>query len=179
MVVSFISCDILWALMGIWQIENTDMTSKESLVIKIVTGYVEPILDEMGFELVDVLYLAKDGRWVLRIYIDRDGGVTIDDCARVSGEISDLLDVKDIIEHEYVLEVSSPGLNRLLKREKDFIRAIGKKIKVRMAIPVNGQRNFTGNLTDYQNRTLYVEMERGVVELPWQEIEKANLVYEF
>ena len=70
-------------------------------------------------------------------------------------------------------------LNRPLKKERDFIRVIGKKIKVRMAIPVNGQRNFTGHLSNFQNRTLYVEMEREVVELPWQEIEKANLVYEF
>lgn len=144
-----------------------------------ITDLVEPILDEMGFELVDALYLSKHGRWVLRIYIDRDGGVTINDCARVSGEMSDLLDVKEIIEHEYVLEVSSPGLNRPLKKERDFIRTIGKKIKVRMAVPVNGQRNFTGYLSNFQNRTLYVEMERGVVELPWQEVEKANLAYEF
>ena len=155
------------------------MPGKESLIIKMMTDLVEPILDEMGFELVDVLYLSKHGRWVLRIYIDRDGGVTIDDCARVSGEISDLLDVKEIIEHEYVLEVSSPGLDRPLKKERDFIRAIGKKIKVRMARSVNGQRNFTGHLNDFQNNTLYVEVEKGVVELPWQEIEKANLVYEF
>ena len=155
------------------------MPDKASLVIKMITDLVEPILDEMGFELVDVLYLSKHGRWVLRITIDSDGGVTINDCARVSGEISDLLDVKEIIEHEYVLEVSSPGLNRTLKKERDFIRAIGKKIKVRMAIPVNGQRNFTGHLNDFQNSTLYVEGERGMVELPWQEIEKANLVYEF
>lgn len=144
-----------------------------------ITDLAEPILDEMGFELVDVLYLSKHGRWVLRLYIDRDGGVTINDCVRVSGEIGDLLDVKETIQHEYVLEVSSPGLNRPLKKERDFTRAIGKKIKVRMAFPVNGQRNFTGYLNDFQNRTLYLEMERGVVELSWQEIEKANLVYEF
>ncbi len=155
------------------------MPGKESLIIKMITDLVEPILDEMGFELVDVLYLSKHGRWVLRLYIDRDGGVTINDCARVSGEMSDLLDVKEIIEHEYVLEVSSPGLNRPLKKERDFIHTIGKKIKVRMAVPVNGQRNFTGYLSNFQNSTLYVEMERGVVELPWQEVEKANLVYEF
>lgn len=165
--------------MGIMQIKKIDMPGKEFSAIKMITDLVEPILDEMGFELVDILYLSKHGRWVLRIYIDQDGGVTINDCARVSGEISDLLDVKEIIEHEYVLEVSSPGLNRPLKKERDFIRAIGKKIKVRMVNPVNGQRNFTGHLNNFQKKTLYVEVERGVVELPWQEIEKANLVYEF
>ena len=94
------------------------MPGKESLIIKMITHLVEPILDEMGFELVDVLYLSKHGRWVLRIYIDRDGGVTINDCARVSGEMSDLLDVKEIIEHEYVLEVSSPCSTGLLKRRE-------------------------------------------------------------
>ena len=144
-----------------------------------ITDLAEPILEEMGFELVDVLYLSKHGRWVLRLYIDKDGGVTINDCAQVSGEIGDLLDVKEIIQHEYVLEVSSPGINRPLKKERDFTRAIGKKIKVRMGFPVNGQRNFTGYLSHFQNRTLYLEMEKGVVELSWQEVEKANLVYEF
>ncbi|NIR14915.1 MAG: ribosome maturation factor RimP, partial [Desulfobacterales bacterium] len=96
------------------------------------------ILGGMGFELVDVQYLPKYGRWVLRLYIDKEGGVTIDDCAQVSREIGDLIDVKDVIMHEYILEVSSPGLNRPLKKETDFIWARGKRVKVRMAKPVNG-----------------------------------------
>jgi ribosome maturation factor RimP len=155
------------------------MVSKVHLVTKQVADLVEPILDEMGFELVDVEYLSKYGRWVLRLYIDKEGGVTIDDCARVSGEIGDLIDVKDIIKHEYILEVSSPGLNRPLKKERDFIRATGKRVKVRMVTPVNGRRNFTGYLKNFEDGTLYVEAEGTLVALPWLEVDKANLVYEF
>ncbi|UCF56920.1 MAG: ribosome maturation factor RimP [Deltaproteobacteria bacterium] len=155
------------------------MVSKAHLVTKQVADLVEPILDEMGFELVDVEYLSKYGRWVLRLYIDKEGGVTIDDCARVSGEIGDLIDVRDIIKHEYILEVSSPGLNRPLKKERDFIRATGKRVKVRMVTPVNGRRNFTGYLKNFEDGTLYVEAEGTLVALPWLEVDKANLVYEF
>ena len=155
------------------------MGSKASLVMKKATDLIEPIINEMCFELVDVEYVSNQGRWVLRIYIDKEGGVTVDDCARVSGEIGDLIDVKEIIKHEYILEVSSPGLNRPLKKEKDFIWALDKKIKVRMAVPVMGRRNFTGYLKKFQSQTLYLEMESGHVTLPWREIDKANLVYEF
>lgn len=155
------------------------MVSKVHLVTKQVADLVKPILDEMGFELVDVEYLSKYGRWVLRLYIDKQGGVTIDDCARVSGEIGDLIDVKDIIKHGYILEVSSPGLNRPLKKERDFIRATGKRVKVRMVTPVNGRRNFTGYLKNFEDGTLYVEAEGTLVALPWLEVDKANLVYEF
>ena len=155
------------------------MVSKAHIVTKQVADLVEPILGEMGFELVDVQYLPKHGRWVLRLYIDTEGGVTIDDCARVSREIGDLIDVKDVIMHEYILEVSSPGLNRPLKKEADFIWARGKRVKVRMVKPVNGRRNFTGYLKNFEDGTLYVEAEGSLMALPWVEVEKANLVYEF
>ncbi|MFC1868716.1 ribosome maturation factor RimP [Thermodesulfobacteriota bacterium] len=148
-------------------------------IIKQVVDLTEPILEEIGFELVDVEYLSKYGKWVLRIYIDKDGGVTIDDCARVSGELGYLVDIKDIIGHEYVLEVSSPGLNRPLKKETDFIRAIDKKIKVRMAAPINGRRNFSGYLKDFRDKHLFLEAEGGLINLPWPEVDKASLVYEF
>ncbi len=155
------------------------MVSKAHIITKQVADLVEPILGEMGFELVDVQYLPKYGRWVLRLYIDTEGGVTIDDCARVSREIGDLIDVKDVIMHEYILEVSSPGLNRPLKKEADFIWARGKRVKVRMVKPVNGRRNFTGYLKNFEDGTLYVEAEGSLMALPWVEVEKANLVYEF
>ena len=155
------------------------MVSKAHLITKQVADLVEIILDEMGFELVDVEYLSDHGRWVLRLYMDKDGGVTIDDCAMASRGIGDLIDVKDIIPHEYTLEVSSPGLNRPLKKEKDFIRAIGKKINVKMVAPVKGRRNFTGHLRNFQDNNLSLEMEFGLVTLPWSEVGKANLVYEF
>ena len=144
-----------------------------------ITDLIEPILLELGFELVDVDYLSEHGRWVLRIYIDKAGGVTIDDCAKISGELGDLIDIKDIVRHEYVLEVSSPGLNRPLKKEADFIRVIGKKVRAKMKMPVNGRRNFCGYLKDVRDHIIYIEDEGGLITLSWPEIDKANLVYEF
>lgn len=150
-----------------------------TLIRKKIADLAEPILGELGFELVDVEYLSKHGRWVLRVYIDKNGGVTIDDCAMVSGELGDLIDIKDIIEHEYVLEVSSPGLNRPLRKDSDFARAVGKKIKVKMSVPQKGRRNFTGYLKDFRNRSLSLEVEGRLIILQGAEIEKANVVYEF
>ena len=145
-----------------------------------VTTLIEPIVEDLGFELLDIEYVSNLGRWTLRLYIDkRNGGVTIDDCVRVSREISDLINVKDMIQHAYVLEVSSPGLNRPLRKEKDFLWAMGKKIKLRMDEPVEGRRNYTGYLRDFKEKTLYLEVDGRIVLLPWMRIEKANLVYEF
>ncbi len=144
-----------------------------------ITDLIESILLELGFELVDVDYLSEHGRWVLRIYIDKAGGVTIDDCAKISGELGDLIDIKDIVRHEYVLEVSSPGLNRPLKKEADFSRVIGKKVRAKMKMPVNGRRNFCGYLKDVRDHIIYIEDEGGLITLSWPEIDKANLVYEF
>ncbi|MBW1667565.1 MAG: ribosome maturation factor RimP [Deltaproteobacteria bacterium] len=144
-----------------------------------VTNLVENILEELGYELVDVEYLTSHGRWVLRLYIDKEGGVTVDDCATVSAEIGDLIDVKDIIPHHYVLEVSSPGLNRPLRKSKDFVGVLGKKIKVKMVSPVEGRRNFVGHLRSFENGILRVETENRVVALRLDDVEKANLIYEF
>ena len=150
-----------------------------SSITKEITELAEPILDGMGFELVEVEYLCERGRWLLRLYIDKEKGVTLDDCAMVSGELGDLIDSRDFVPHKYVLEVSSPGLNRPLRKEKDFIRVIGKKIKVRTGTPAKGRRNFIGYLRDVQNGTLSLEVEGQWVALPWPEIDKANLIYEF
>ena len=155
------------------------MSDSVGFDVKQVTRFVEPVLYEMGFELVDIEFLSEYGRSVLRIYVDKEGGITLDECARVSREVGDLIDVKNIIKHEYVLEVSSPGLNRPLKKEADFLRVIGKKIKVRMAVPVYGRRNFIGYLKDIRDQILYIEAEGGLITLSWPEIDKANLVYEF
>lgn len=155
------------------------MSSRVLSIAEQVANLVGPALEDMDFELVDVEYLSRHGKWVLRLYIDKEGGVTLDDCARVSREFGDLIDVKDIIIHKYVLEVSSPGLDRPLKKEKDLEHAIGKKIKVKTVAPVKGRRNYTGYLRNFQKGILYMELENGPVHLPWKEVEKANLVYEF
>ncbi|MBW1721108.1 MAG: ribosome maturation factor RimP [Deltaproteobacteria bacterium] len=140
---------------------------------------VEGILEDLGFELIDVEYLSSRGRWILRLYIDTEGGVTIDDCARVSGEIGDLIDVKDIIPHEYVLEVSSPGLDRPLKKEKHFLEAVGKKIRIRTVRPIGGRRIFVGRLKKFKDGVLDLEWEGKSLTFSLSDLEKANVVYEF
>jgi ribosome maturation factor RimP len=144
-----------------------------------ISGLIEPVLDEMDFELVDVEYLSEHGRWVLRIYVDKEGGITVNDCARVSREIGDLIDVKDIFEHDYVLEVSSPGLNRTLKKEKDFLQAMGKKIKIKMGMPVDGRKIFTGYLRGFGDGTLLLDVDKRMFALSLRDVKKANMVYEF
>jgi len=155
------------------------MSEMTSPVIKEVTALIEPILDEMEIELVDIEYLSEQGRWILRIYVDESGGITLDTCARVSREIADLIEVKDIFHQEYVLEVSSPGLNRRLKKEKDFERAVGKNMKIRMVIPLEGQRNFRGSLQSFQDGILCLSVKDDLILLPYGDVEKANLVYDF
>ena len=150
-----------------------------SLIRDRVFSLIEPVLEDIGFELVEVEYLSMHGRWILRLYIDREGGVTIDDCVDVSRELGDLIEIKEVIDHEYVLEVSSPGLNRPLRREKDFIRAIGSRIKLKMTHDLNGQKNFTGSLKDFKNRTIYLETGGKMIELPFDNVEKSNLIFDF
>lgn len=155
------------------------MEQKTQSIAKQVQSLVEPILEGMGYELVDVEYVSSFGRWILRLFVDKEGGVTIGDCARISEELGDLLDVKEFIRHEYTLEVSSPGLDRPLKKEKDLPRAFGKKVKVRLGAPLNGRRNFTGVLVRYEGGLLHLKVDGQDVRLPWPDVEKANLIYEF
>ena len=155
------------------------MSEMTSPVMKEVSALIEPILDEMEIELVDIEYLSEQGRWILRIYVDKSGGITLGDCTRVSREIGDLIEVKDIFHQEYVLEVSSPGLNRRLKKEKDFQRAVGKDMKIRMATPFEGQRNFRGNLQSFKDGILCLSVKDDLILLSYGNVEKANLVYDF
>ena len=155
------------------------MSEPTGPVIKEVYALIEPILDEIEIELVDIEYIFEQGRWILRIYVDKSGGITLDHCARVSREIVDLIEVKDIFHQGYVLEVSSPGLNRRLKKEKDFQGAVGKNIKIKMATPFEGQRNFRGSLQSFQDGDLCLSVGDDLILLPYGDVEKANLVYDF
>ena len=146
---------------------------------KEVSHLIEPVLEEMDIELVDVEYVSDRGRPVLRITIDKQGGVVIDDCAAVSREIGDLIDINDTLSGRYVLEVSSPGLNRRLKNEKDFVKAIGKKVRLKTVSPVDGRRNFEGKLLSFEKGTLLMDMGDNQVRLSLIDLKKANLVYEF
>ena len=155
------------------------MEPKTQSLVKQVESIVEPILEEMGYELVDVEYVSSYGRWILRLFVDKEGGVTIGDCARISAELGDLIDVKEFIRHEYNLEVSSPGLDRPLRKEKDLYRALGKRVKVRTATALGGRRNFAGVLLRYGDGILHLEVDGHAVALSWSDVAKANLIYEF
>ena len=115
-------------------------------VIKAVEDFATPLLDEMGLELVEVQFRQESG-WILRLFVDRNEGVNIDDCASVSRQVATYLEVEDIIGRAYTLEVSSPGAERPLKRVEDFIRFSGKKVRVKLIDPVDDQRVFCGILT--------------------------------
>lgn len=142
----------------------------------------EELLESLGFELLDMEYLASDSRGTLRLYIDRpEGGVTLDDCVTVNRQLGALLDVEDIIPFRYVLEVSSPGLNRPLRRPKDFLAHCGKKIKIKTKMPVDGRRRFTGILQAYNEEDGFIVLDadgdRYTMDVA--NFTKCNLVYEF
>ena len=120
-----------------------------------------PVLEELNFELVDVEYVKEGGNWYLRAYIDKEGGITVDDCEVVSRRISDLLDEKDFIKDSYIFEVSSPGLGRPLKKEKDYVRSMGKELEIRTYRAINREKEFYGILTAYDADTVTIETEDG------------------
>lgn len=120
-----------------------------------------PIIERNGFELVDVEYVKEGGNWYLRAYIDKPGGINVDDCEMVSRELSDILDEKDFIDEAYILEVSSPGLGRPLKKEKDFKRSLGQEVEIRTYRMVDRKKEFTGIFKDYDKDTVTIEMEDG------------------
>jgi ribosome maturation factor RimP len=142
---------------------------------------VEPVVTGQGYELVDLEFKNEPGvGWVLRVFIDKASGVSLDDCAQVSRELSAVLDVDDAITMHYSLEVSSPGLNRPLKKEADFARFVGKKAKIRTRRPIGeARRNFSGTLVSVGDGKVKIDVGDQVCEVPVDDVEKANLVYEF
>lgn len=118
-----------------------------------------PIVESNGFELVDVEYVKEAGTWYLRAYIDKPGGITVNDCELVSRTFSDILDEKDYIEDTYIFEVSSPGLGRPLKKEKDFIRSLGEEVEIRTYRAIDRQKEFIGILKEYDKDTVTIEYE--------------------
>lgn len=118
-----------------------------------------PIMEELGFELVDVEYVKEGSSWYLRAYIDKPGGININDCETVSRRLSDILDEKDFIDDAYIMEVSSPGLGRPLKKEKDFKRSLGMEVDIRTYRMIDRQKEFTGILTAYDEKNVTIELE--------------------
>ena len=120
---------------------------------------VMPFITENNFELVDVEYVKEAGNWYLRVYIDKENGITVDDCEIISRALSDKLDSQDFIEDSYILEVSSPGLGRPLKKEKDFKRSIGKEVEVKLYKAINRQKDFEGVLKAYSDTEITIEID--------------------
>ena len=118
-----------------------------------------PIVEENGFELVDVEYVKEGSTWYLRAYIDKPGGINIDDCEVVSRRLSDILDEKDYIDDAYILEVSSPGLGRPLTKQNHFKRSLGEEVEIRTYRMIDKQKEFTGILKDYDEKTVTIEMD--------------------
>ncbi len=134
------------------------MAKKEDYEAK-TEQLVMPLMQQHNYELVDVEYVREGSNWFLRIFIDKEGGITIDDCELVSRALSDLLDVNDFIPDAYILEVSSPGLGRQLKKDKDFKRSIGEVVEIKLYKAINKQKDFEGVLKAFDEETLTLEMD--------------------
>ena len=150
-----------------------------------VSELAEPLAASLGLELAEVEYKQEVGRMVLRIFIDRDGGVSIDDCSAMSRELAEILDVEDFIRGHYNLEVSSPGLNRPLKKPSDFERFTGRLVKIRTFELLaddagNNRKTFTGELLGLEGGVVRVKLTEGQsASIPLEKVAKANLEFEF
>lgn len=153
--------------------------AKEEGVVEKATSFILPILEKAGMELVGLEYRKEGGNWVLRLFIDKEGGVTLDDCADMSGEIGAVLETEDIIHHEYNLEVSSPGLNRPIKKEADFRRFVGKLAKIKTFEVIETGRNFKGRIEGCEDGVVAINVNGVVHNIPISKMAKANLEYEF
>ncbi|HET7922478.1 MAG TPA: ribosome maturation factor RimP [Gammaproteobacteria bacterium] len=142
-------------------------------------GLLEPAVVALGYELVELEFHGQGRNSVLRLYIDGPKGVTLDDCERVSRQVSGVLDVEDPIPGHYALEVSSPGLDRPLRRLEDFERFVGQRAKLELLLPLDGRRRFTGTLAGVEAGEVLMDVEGERLRLPFTQMGKAHLVPEF
>lgn len=141
-----------------------------------ITELLIPTVEAAGFELVGIELIRSGRHSTLRIYIDKADGINVDDCARVSHEVSAILDVEDPIQSEYILEVSSPGLDRPLFNVDHFLKAVGQKVDVKLTVPQDGRRKFKGLLTAVEEDMLVIEVDGKPYRLLMDNIDKANVV---
>ena len=142
-------------------------------------AFLLPVLAEHNFELWDVEYVKEAGTWYLRAYIDKEGGIAVDDCEVISRILSDWLDQTDILEESYILEVSSPGLGRPLKKERDFERSLGEEVEIRLYTALNKQKEFTGILKAYDKETVTIETAEGELVFNRSDIALIRLAFDF
>ena len=141
---------------------------------------VSPIVDDKGFEIVDIEYVKEAGEYYLRIFLDKEGGISLNDCESVSRELSEILDVKDPIKDNYFLEVSSPGLDRPLKKDKDFLRYKGRDIEIKLYKPLNGSKQFEGQLVGLdEDKNIVVVIDNNEVEFNKKDVALVRLAIKF
>ncbi len=150
-----------------------------SQIKPIVESLLQPFLDENSFELVDVEYVKEGSNWFLRVYVDKEGGIDIDDCGRISEFLSEKLDEKDPIPTAYFLEVSSPGAERPLKKVQDYHKAVGQHVFVTTYEPVDGLKEFEGMLLSFDEQTVVVEIGKKKHEIPYNKVASARLAIVF
>jgi ribosome maturation factor RimP len=154
-----------------------------SKVTEVVEELTQPIVQELELELVEIEFVKEGKNWFLRVYIDKENGVDIEDCGIVSERLSEKLDELDPITQNYFLEVSSPGAERPLKKAKDFEKAIGKNVFIKTYEPIDGEKGFEGKLLDYDGQTVKVEIKiktrKKVIEIPFEKVASARLAVIF
>lgn len=148
-----------------------DIKSIENLVYDIAL----PIADSFGYEIVDVEFVKEHNEWYLRVYIDKEGGITIDDCTNLSRVLSNKLDEIDPIDNSYYLEVSSPGINRPLKKDKDFEKYKGKRIKIKLFKALNGKKIIEGTLLGLEDENILVSVKDNVLKIDRKIVSKVVL----
>ncbi|ELK44781.1 ribosome maturation factor RimP [Halobacillus sp. ACCC02827] len=152
-------------------------------VTSVTERLVQPILDEMNLELVDVEYKKEGQNWYLRVFIDKEGGIDIEECGQVSEQLSEKLDEEDPIEIPYFLEVASPGAERPLKTEADFKKYVGEYVYMKLYEPIDGEKEFEGTLTAFEDGVASVEItiktRKKQLDVPFAKIAKANLAVTF
>ncbi|WP_330938182.1 ribosome maturation factor RimP [Bacillus licheniformis] len=152
-------------------------------VINTVSEMVQPILDNLQLELVDIEFVKEGQSWFLRVFIDSDDGVDIEECAKVSEALSEKLDEADPIKQNYFLEVSSPGAERPLKKEADFMKALGKNVYIKTYEPIEGNKEFEGELSAFDGEnvevTVMIKTRRKTINIPYDKVAKARLAVSF
>jgi len=149
-------------------------------MVEKICEIVRPVVDSFGLVLDGIEYIPHGKRWVLRIYIDKEGGATLDDCQKVSVQVGNILDAENIIPHAYLLEVSSPGLDRPLKRLDDYIKYTGRVIRLNTARSYNNKTTFTGRILSVDAELIRIETRKNeVVDILFSDITKARLEIEF
>jgi ribosome maturation factor RimP len=155
------------------------MGLSEDNIISNIKELLEPILFEKNLELFDIEFKGLGSKGILRVFIDKDQGVTVDDCAQTSRELGRLLEVHDVIPGSYTLEVSSPGLTRALKNPSDYLRYKGKTVKIKTLEDIEDRKVFKGKLLDFVDETVSLQTDGVNYLIPYKNIEKANLELEF